>query len=168
MIETISPNGTQTLWVGTAKGLVRFGMGIGKHLVLIPAFLMKGLNACSRPLLKRRNHSLGRYSKWILPVLREAVGRFSIQNPVWPIMMLVHFLKELCLMENGNFWQELLTGLSKFEQGKWVPFGSPQGYKIENVMNLLETTSPDGRHTLWIGTTNGLFKYREGRWTYYR
>src|SRR5205814_811617 len=43
-------------------------------------------------------------------------------------------------------------GLARFQQGKWTNYGKTSGLLDDRIMCLMETKSPQGKSTLWLGT----------------
>jgi ligand-binding sensor domain-containing protein len=52
-------------------------------------------------------------------------------------------------------WVGTEGGLLRFEKGKWTLYDERSGLPIRIIWKVLETTSPGGLRTLWLGTWGG-------------
>jgi ligand-binding sensor domain-containing protein len=59
--------------------------------------------------------------------------------------------------EDGSpaLWIGTEGGLLRFEHGKWTLYDERSGLPIRIIWKVLETTSPGGLRTLWLGTWGG-------------
>ena len=60
---------------------------------------------------------------------------------------------------NGELWIGHTMGLSRFENGRLLDFGSRLGIPLKSVSSFAET--PDG--SLWFGASTGLYRLKEGK-----
>src|SRR5206468_4332461 len=56
---------------------------------------------------------------------------------------------------------------ARFENGVWSTYNTNNGLPDNWVWSLLETISPDGARSLWVGTNGGLARLENGKWTVY-
>jgi signal transduction histidine kinase/CheY-like chemotaxis protein/ligand-binding sensor domain-containing protein len=76
-----------------------------------------------------------------------------------------------CFLETRNadgspaLWVGGFRGLARFSGGRWTYFGPKSGLPNIGVWSLLDSPSPNGARTIWIGTAgNGLARWEQGRW----
>jgi ligand-binding sensor domain-containing protein/signal transduction histidine kinase len=73
-----------------------------------------------------------------------------------------NILYRLQTTRDGALWAGFLRGgVTRLQDGKSVEYGPADGLAGGAVQALYE----DDRGALWVGTTQGLSRYRDGRWT---
>jgi PAS domain S-box-containing protein len=66
----------------------------------------------------------------------------------------------LCESRDGSLWIGLgFSGLRRYQNGKIISYGAPEGFTERQVRIIYESRANE----LWIGTSNGLFKFSQGK-----
>jgi diguanylate cyclase (GGDEF)-like protein len=170
VLETTSPGGLKTLWLGT------WGGGIER---ISPNFWTSFDKSMGMPsgsitsiLVSKDNFGHERIfagtSDGDLAVLEENhFQRIDLPESLRHTIL-------FCLLEtkdaNGKnvLWVGSFGGgLGKFQDGHWSIYGSDV-LPNQRIYTVIESKSSDGTSTLWIGTEGGLARFEKGKWTYFR
>lgn len=163
VMETLAPDGTPLVWVGTESGLARFDgttwspvlIAAGKSTPRVNCLLETEPGSASSAVWVGTDTGLARLQHGIWTLYTVDAG---LPNPT------VSAILEATL---GSGQRKLIVGttdgLAEFSDGRWRAFG-PKG---KAVRSLGETTSPDGARTLWIGTAGSLDRLNNAQWSTY-
>jgi len=166
LLETVSPDGVSTIWVGTREGLARLEQGkweIFKKASGLPddrvRCLMATVSESGVPVVWVGTYGgLGRLESGRWQTIDTNTGLPS--NIVYCVLETT--------AENGVsvLWAGTEMGLARLENGRWTTFDKNSGLPVNVVRSLRETHSPAGTRTLWVGTdSGGLARLENGKWT---
>jgi diguanylate cyclase (GGDEF)-like protein len=155
LYETTAADGTRTLLVGTSKGLAR-RVGEGFEPVPVPAQLLGHRidDIVESPGLHGGN------ALWIASygagmAVREA-GAWTLLDTSSGLPSNVEvFTASRAADGSPALWIGTEGGLLRFEHGRFTLYDERSGLPIRIVWKVLETTSPGGLKTLWLGTWGG-------------
>jgi diguanylate cyclase (GGDEF)-like protein len=148
-------DGRQRLFVGTANGMAKF---TGERFEAVPV---------PQALLGHRIEDMvespgldGHDALWIASygagmAVREQ-GRWTLLDTSSGLPSNVEvFTKSLADDGSPALWVGTEGGLLRFEHGKWTLYDERSGLPIRIIWKVLETVSPGGLRTLWLGTWGG-------------
>jgi len=161
-----------SLWIGTrTKGIFRLHAGVWSSLQLEE----KRLGHTSVHFLVETFHA-GQAVIWV--ATDKGVAR-CVAGSCDPVQATLGFSVRTLVPtrgENGRpaFWLATNKGLVRLDGIETTaPFLAPilfdhrNGLPGDSVRSLAVSVSPEGRHSLWVGTDQGLARLREGLWTRY-
>lgn len=170
VLETTSPGGLKTLWLGTwGGGVVRLspnvwaafdtttGMPSGAVTSVLLSHDAAGHEAIwagtSDGNLARMSGE--RFEAVALPeALRHAIVFSLLETRTadgQPVLWLASF---------GG-------GIGRYEHGQWTVLDTSQ-LPNQRIYQLVRTVEPDGSETIWASSEGGLGRYRNGQWTHFR
>lgn len=170
VLETTSPGGLKTLWLGTwGGGVVRLspnGWTAFDSSTGMPA------GAVTSVLLGRDEK--GGEVVWAGTADGE-LARFSgdrfepVTLPAALRHTIVFSLIETRSPEGKNvLWVASFGGgIGRLEDGRWTVM-DPATLPNQRVYQLLETRADDGSSVIWAATEDGLGRYEKNKWTYFR
>ncbi|MBI4852047.1 MAG: protein kinase [Acidobacteria bacterium] len=85
-----------------------------------------------------------------------------------PNRTLSNWVYQIYVSKDGRVW--FCTnggGLSAYKDGIWTTYDIRSGLPNDQVRSFLETTSSNGKEILWVGTSNGLARFEDNKWTTY-
>jgi len=170
VLETTSPGGLKTIWLGTwGGGVVRlspnfwtsFDSTVGMPAGSITSMLItKDQNGAEKIFAGTSDGELAVFEN----------GRFRTIELPEPLRHTILF----CLREteDGNgkrsFWVGSFGGgLGRLQDGKWTIYGADV-LPNTRVYTIVQTKSESGANVIWVGTEGGLARMEDGKWTYYR
>lgn len=166
LLETVLPDGSTSIWVGTENGLAHFqddqwqtidtrsGLSGNEVSALLETEDPNG----GRILWVGTNKGLGRFEngKWRVFDTRSGLPHDSVTA--------LH--KSTDPTGATVVWVGTRSGIARFQDEVWTTFTQKEGVPDNPVVCLMETTSPGGLQTLWAGTDGGgLARYQHGYWT---
>jgi diguanylate cyclase (GGDEF)-like protein len=164
--ETVEANGERTLLVGTTQGLARFA---GDRFVPVPV---------PRQMLGHRIgdivESAGLGGGRALWITSYGGGMAVRENGAWTVLDTTSGLpsnvevitKSEAKDGSPALWIGTEGGLLRFEHGRFTLYDERSGLPIRIIWKVLETTSPGGLKTLWLGTWGGgIVRLSENAWT---
>jgi len=155
LCETALVNGERVLVVGTTNGLARF---TGDRFVPVPV---------PRQVLGHRLGDIvesaglgGRPALWITSY---GAGMAVLEGGAWTVIDTSSGLPSNVEVitkseaEDGSpaLWIGTEGGLLRFERGRFTLYDERSGLPIRIIWKVLETTSPGGLKTVWLGTWGG-------------
>lgn len=151
IVQTISPGAEDTLWIGTARGTAKWSARTG--------------------LLEAGPADLSNMN--ISAALEDSAGNLWVSIPTAGGFVLKRDeLIELSTLNAGRihwFWEDPLgdiwlgheTGLFRHHEGQFRQVSDPALEQLNGPRFLCHHVAGDG--TLWMGTSNGIARYRAGR-----
>jgi diguanylate cyclase (GGDEF)-like protein len=170
VLETTSPGGLTTLWLGTwGGGVVRLSPNMWSAFDATTGVPAGAVTA----LLLTRDDS-GAEAIWAGTSDGE-LARFSGDRfePVALPDSLRHaiifsLLETRAADGTRTLWVASFGGgIGRLEHGRWTVFDKAT-LPNERIYHLLETSDDDGSSVIWAGSEDGLGRFAHGRWTYYR
>jgi diguanylate cyclase (GGDEF)-like protein len=165
--ETVSPEGSRTLWVATDNGVARLRDGVWTRYEARSGFppgpmvtLAVSHSAAGRPIVWAGSFRSG--------VIRfEEDGRWAAYDtrsglPVNLVLNLL--LTPSAAGREPTLWVATPAGLARLEPEHWNAIDSRRGLPNEVVISLGETAFPDGLATYWIGTVGGMVRLTAKGW----
>jgi diguanylate cyclase (GGDEF)-like protein len=155
LYEAAGSGGVTGLLVGTANGLARFD---GERFVPVPV---------PRELIGSRINdiveSTGLHGAPALWIASYGGGMGVYENGRWEVLDTASGLPSNVEVltpsraADGSpaLWIGTEGGLMRFEHGRFVLYDERSGLPIRIIWKVLETTSPGGLSTLWLGTWGG-------------
>lgn len=155
LYETTAANGTRSLLVGTANGLARL---VGDHFVAVPV---------PKALLGQRIDDIvespGLHGDPALWIASYGNGMAVLEHGRWTLLDTTSGLPSntevftASRADDGSpaLWIGTEGGLLRFEHGRFTLYDERSGLPIRIIWKVLETTSPGGLKTLWLGTWGG-------------
>ena len=155
LIETALVTGERALVVGTANGLARLA---GDRFVPIPV---------PRQIAGHRIGDIvestglgGKPALWTTPY---GAGMAVMEDGEWTVVDTSSGLPSnvevitKSAAEDGSpaLWIGTEGGLLRFEHGRFTLYDERSGLPIRIIWKVLETASPDGLKTIWLGTWGG-------------
>lgn len=155
LYETTAVNGERSVLVGTAHGLARFVDG---RFVVVPV---------PKALLGHRIDDIvespglgGDAALWIASY---GAGMAVFERGKWTLLDTTSglpsnvevFTKSLAADGAPALWIGTEGGLLRFEHGRFTLYDERNGLPTRIIWKVLETTSPGGLKTLWLGTWGG-------------
>lgn len=168
LLQTIARDGTRTLWIGTAGGLVRI-----RNNKLFTFNVKLGLPSNSIWSLLETSAENGRSALWIgtfggLARLEEGKWLSYDTRSGLPDNGVFSILETFANDGSSVIWMGTFGGgLARLEKGQWSIFDTSSGLPDNTVHSLFKTTSPEGDQIVWAGTASGLARYQKGRWSVY-
>ena len=165
--ETVSPEGSRTLWVATDNGVARLRNGVWTRYEASSGFppgpmvkLAVSHSAAGRPVVWAGSFRSG--------VIRfEEDGRWAAYDtrsglPVNLVFNLL--LTPSAAGREPTLWAATPAGLARLEPEHWNVIDSRRGLPNEVVISLGEATFPDGLDSFWIGTVGGMIRLTPKGW----
>jgi diguanylate cyclase (GGDEF)-like protein len=165
--ETVSPEGSRTLWVATDNGVARRRDGAWTRYEARSGFppgpmvtLAVSHSAAGRPVVWAGSFRSG--------VIRfEEDGRWAAYDtrsglPVNLVFNLL--LTPSAAGREPTLWAATPAGLARLEPEHWNAIDSRRGLPNEVVISLGEAAFPDGLDTYWIGTVGGMIRLTSKGW----
>lgn len=155
LCETTDGNGQRSLLVGTAEGLARFVDG---RFVSVPV---------PKALLGHRIDDIvespGLRGEPALWIASYGAGIGVFERDEWTLLdtssglpsNVEVFAKSVAADGSPALWIGSEGGLLRFEHGRFTLYDERHGLPIRIIWKVLETTSPGGLKTLWLGTWGG-------------
>lgn len=155
LCETSLPTGERALLVGTANGLARFD---GKRFVPV---------AVPHQMLGNRIYDIvesrGLHGQNALWIASYGGGMGILENNSWTVLdkssglpSNVEVLTKSSAADGSPaLWIGSEGGLIRFEHGRFTLYDERCGLPIRIIWKVLETTSPGGLKTVWLGTWGG-------------
>ena len=170
VLETTSPGGVKTLWLGTwGGGIVRlspnfwtaFDATVGMPSGAVTSVLLSnGDDGAETIWVGTSDGNLARFSG----------QRFeNIELPVALRSAIIFSLLETRASDGSRvLWvASFAGGIGKLEHDRWTVL-DPTGLTNLRVYQLLETKADDGSSVIWAGTDGGgLGRYDHGHWMFY-
>jgi len=170
VLETTSPGGVKTLWLGTwGGGIVRlspnfwtaFDATVGMPSGAITSVLLsKGDDGSETIWAGTSDGNLARFKG----------QRFeSVELPAALRNAIIFSLLETRAADGSRvLWvASLAGGIGKLEHDRWTVL-DPTGLTNQRVYHLLETRAADGTSVIWAGTDGGgLGRYEHEHWMFY-
>lgn len=100
-------------------------------------------------------------------------GAAYYNGQVWTVVNMPNRTKsnwvyQIYVGKNGSMWFATNGGgLHSYKSGTWATYNVRSGLPSDQIRSVLETTNPDGKETLWVGTSNGLASFEDGNWKIY-
>jgi ligand-binding sensor domain-containing protein len=153
--ETTDTGGRHSLLVGTANGMARF---VDNRFVVVPV---------PKALLGHRIEDIvespglaGNAALWIASY---GAGMAVFERGGWTLLdtssglpsNVEVFTKSQATDGSPALWIGTESGLLRFEHGRFTLYDERSGLPIRIIWKVLETTSPGGLKTLWLGTWGG-------------
>ncbi len=170
VLETTSPGGLKTLWLGTwGGGVVRlspngwtaFDASTGMPAGAVTSILHSSDDSGAEVIWAgTADGELARFSEdRFVPVALPAALRHAI----------VFSLLETRKPDGSRvLWVGSLGGgIGRLEEGRWTVL-DPATLPNQRVYQLIETRADDGSSVIWAATEGGLGRLHQGQWTYYR
>lgn len=170
VLETHSPGGLKTLWLGTwGGGVVRlspngwtaFDASTGMPPGAVTSVLQTRDDAGAEVIWAGTSDGeLARFSgERFVPVALPAALRHAI---------IFSLLETRAADGKRSLWVASFGGgVGRLEDGRWTVM-DPKVLPNQRVYQLYETKTEDGASVIWAATEGGLGKFERGRWTYYR
>jgi len=170
VLETSSPGGLQTLWLGTwGGGVVRlspnmwtaFDAATGVPAGAVTSLLLTRDDAGSEVIWAGTSDG---------ELARFAGDRFvPVPLPESLRHAIIYSLLETRAADGSRvLWVASFGGgIGRLEGGRWSVFDKAV-LPNEKVYHLLETADDDGSSVIWVGSERGLGRFARDRWTYYR
>jgi diguanylate cyclase (GGDEF)-like protein len=155
LIESADANGARSLLVGTANGLARL---VGDRFVPVPV---------PKALLGDRIDDMvegpGLHGGPALWIASYGAGMAVLEGGKWTLLDKTSglpsnvevFTKSVADDGSAALWIGTEGGLLRFEHGRFTLYDERSGLPIRIIWKVLETTSPGGLKTLWLGTWGG-------------
>ena len=171
LVETASPGGGRALWIATDNGVARYLEGNQREGVWTRYDSRSGFPAGPVVTLGASRSPDGRTVVWA-GSFRSGIIRFD-EDGRWaqfdtrsglPTNVVYNLL-----MTPGDpgdeptLWAATPTGLIRLEREHWKAIDMRFGLPNEVVIGLGEATFPDGLHTYWIATADGLVRLHPPR-----
>lgn len=170
VLETTSPGGLKTIWLGTwGGGVVRLSPN------LWTAFdATTGMPPGSVTSILLTKDDTGAETIWAGTsdgeLARLEGGRFQpVTLPESLRHAIIFSLLETKDADGGrSLWVgSFAHGLGRLKNGRWTIYG-PNLLPNQRVYTIVETKAEDGTSVLWIGTEGGLGRMEHGQWTFFR
>jgi diguanylate cyclase (GGDEF)-like protein len=167
VLETISPGGLETLWLGTyGGGIVRlspnfwtaFDVSVGMPSGSITSVLLsKDGTGADVIWAGTSDGALARYSGQRFETVELPK---ALQHTI-----IFSLLETLAADGSRILWVGSFGGgIGKLENGRWTVLDK-KDLPNERVYTLVETKDDDGSSVIWAGTEGGLARYAHGKWT---
>ena len=166
LAEVVGADGKRALLVGTAQGLARFD---GNRFVPVPV---------PRQLLGHRINDIvespGLTGKPALWIASYGGGMGVREGDAWTVLDTSSGLPSNVEVitpsqaEDGSpaLWIGTEGGLLRFEHGRFTLYDERSGMPMRIIWKVLETASPGGLKTLWLGTWGGgILRLSPNVWT---
>ena len=166
LYETTGENGERTLLVGTSQGLARFA---GNRFEAMPV---------PRQLLGHRIEDIlespGLGGDMALWIDSYGGGMAVLEHGAWKVLDTTSGLpsnvevitKSRAADGSPALWIGTEGGLLRFEHGRFTLYDERSGLPIRIIWKVVETTSPGGLNSLWLGTWGGgVVRLSPNMWT---
>jgi diguanylate cyclase (GGDEF)-like protein len=170
VLETTSPGGLKTLWLGTwGGGVVRLSPNVWRSFndktgmpsgAVTSVLLSKDDNGAEVIWAGTSDGGLARLSgdRFEAVPLPEAFRHAIIFS----------LLETRAADGTRSLWvASFAGGIGRLENGHWTVL-DPNALPNQRVYQLIETKADDGSSVIWAGTDGGLGRFEHGQWTYYR
>ena len=169
VLETTSPGGLKTLWLGTwGGGVVRLSPNNWRAF---DAANGMPSGAVTSVLLTKDEHgtevvwagtSDGNLAKLSGDRFQAVPLPESMQHAI-----VFSLLETKALDGTPSLWVASFGGgIGRLENGRWTVL-DPKTLPNQRVYQLIETKADDGSSVIWAGTEGGVGKLEHGRWTFY-
>jgi diguanylate cyclase (GGDEF)-like protein len=170
VLETTSPGGLKTLWLGTwGGGVVRLSPNVWRSFndktgmpsgAVTSVLLGKDDNGTEVIWAGTSDGGLARLSgDRFEPVPLPESFRHAI---------IFSLLETRAADGTRALWvASFAGGIGRLENGHWTVL-DPNALPNQRVYQLIETKADDGSSVIWAGTEGGLGRFEHGQWTYYR
>ena len=166
LYETTGENGEHTMLVGTAQGLARF---TGRRFEAMP--VPRELNGHRINDIVESPGLGGNAALWLASY---GGGMAVLERGAWTVLDTTSGLpsnvevitKSHAADGSAALWIGTEGGLLRFEHGRFSLYDERSGLPIRIIWKVVETTSPGGLNTLWLGTWGGgVVRLSPNMWT---
>jgi diguanylate cyclase (GGDEF)-like protein len=155
LYETIGADGERNLLVGTANGMARL---VGDRFEVVP--IPQALQGHRIDDIIESPGLDGDAALWIASY---GAGMAVLERGQWTLLDTTSglpsnvevFTKSQAADGSPALWIGTEGGLLRFERGRFTLYDERSGLPIRMIWKVLETTSPGGLKTLWLGTWGG-------------
>jgi diguanylate cyclase (GGDEF)-like protein len=170
VLETGSPGGLKTIWLGTwGGGVTRLSPNAWRSF---DASTGMPTGSVTSMLLSR--DAQGREVLWAGTadggLARTTGGQFErVPLPDALSHAIVFSLLETRAADGSpSLWVGSFGGgIGRLEHGKWTLI-PPEQLPNQRVYQVVRSTGNDGRDVMWVSTDNGIGRLEDGKWTTYR
>lgn len=166
ILETKASDGSSILWAGTAKGLARFQNGNwsvvdgGSEVINgnIDALYETKTEEGSGVLWIGASKGIAHLKDEKFTVFDEKDGVTKARAKCFTETKSPDGVRTLWVGTDGE-------GLLRYENGKWISFGTKTGFPGNSIFSLLQSSTEQGAEMLWVGTDgNGIAQMKQGQW----
>jgi diguanylate cyclase (GGDEF)-like protein len=166
LAETVSRDGTRSLWVGTDHGLSRRRGSVWTRYDASSGFPNAGVTALAPSHTARGDPVL-----WA-GTFRAGLARFE-EDGRWQLFdassgLPANYIFALLAAANGSgeptLWASTAGGIARLDRERWRGVGSREGLPHDTVLGVGEATFPDGVRSYWAGTIGGMVRLGVHGW----
>jgi diguanylate cyclase (GGDEF)-like protein len=166
LAETVSRDGTRSLWVGTDHGLSRRRGDLWTRYDASSGFPNAGVTA-----MAASRSPQGEPVLWA-GTFRAGLARFE-DDGRWEIFdsasgLPANYIFALLAAggEKGEptLWVSTASGIARLDRERWRSITSRDGLPHDTVLGLGEATFPDGIRSYWAGTLGGIVRLGARGW----
>lgn len=166
LAETVSADGTRSLWVGTEAGIARLRQGVWTRYDAGSGFprgpilkLLTTRSAESRPVVWAASFGAGLFrfeedGRWTLYDSRSGLPANFVYNLV------------VTGGDTGEptLWVATPAGLARLDRERWHSLDTRSGLPNDIAVGVGEVEFPDGLRTWWVGTIGGMVRLTPEGW----
>ncbi|HSG39475.1 MAG TPA: diguanylate cyclase [Thermoanaerobaculia bacterium] len=166
LAETVSPDGTRSLWVGTEAGLARLREGVWTRYDAASGFprhpvlkLLPSRSADGRTVVWAASFGsglveIGEDGRWTLYDTRSGLPANYVYNLL------------VTGQETGEpiLWVATPAGLARLDRERWHGLDTRSGLPNDIAVGVGEAEFPDGPRTWWVGTIGGMVRLTPAGW----
>jgi diguanylate cyclase (GGDEF)-like protein len=169
LTETVSSDGSRSLWVGTDHGISRLHDGAWTRYEASSGFPDVGVTS-----LAWSRSPQGKVTLWA-GTFRAGLARFD-EDGSWrlfdagsglPANYIYALLQTGAEPETSSLWMATAAGIARLDSERWHGIDSRDGLPHDTVLGVGKAIFPDGEDSYWLGTLGGMVRLGKNGWRRY-